>query len=342
MSSQIQYLGFVYIKSEEGKRFPGLSAVRKASKLLEKPKKAQKLHPLFACGFDTNLNMSVSPEGIIVTVSSEEEELIVMDHPMHKVSFVVAVKKTVYVVAKHDLRGKGVMFKCHGFRAKSSAIASMIAKDVAAISNNVFKKLRQTRLFVRDKSGRTAIHRKDSKLRSVTDESGEVNEVRMRAKADADTKALRQLIAQTRISVVDGTAFDAIEAISDEQKAQAQLMWDKGQEDDTFLEVIKQLQSGLSAINLSDADFVSRYMHEDETPLTLADAFEAGDTVVDDDEDEEEFTLDELQMIDFEDFSDDFARMTLMLHDDGTSHGQKMPRYAEITLDSDLFNISYI
>eukprot|EP00056_Hartaetosiga_gracilis_P016153 m.4092 g.4092 ORF g.4092 m.4092 type:complete len:346 (-) comp3805_c0_seq1:1499-2536(-) len=345
MSTQVQYLGFVYIKSEEGKRVPGLSAVRKASKLLQKPKKAHKLHPLFARGFDTLLNMAVSAEGIVVTVPSEDEELIVMNHPMHKVSFVVAVKKTVYVVAKHDLRGKGVMFKCHGFFAKSNGVASMISKDIAAISNNVFKKLRQTRVFVRDRSERSAIHRKNT-VRSIANESGDVDTVRMRGKVDADTKALRNLIAQTRISVMEGTAFDAIENISEEQSAQAQLMWDKGDEDDTFLEVVKQLQSGVSAINLSDEDFVSRYVKEDEQPITISEALD-GDSTTDDAEtvtdDEEEFSLEELQMIDFEDFSDDFARMTLMLHDDGSSSsGQRMPKYAEITLDSDLFNISYI
>lgn len=32
--------------------------------------------------------------------------------------FVVAVEKDVYVVVKHDLRGKGTMFKCHGFRCE--------------------------------------------------------------------------------------------------------------------------------------------------------------------------------------------------------------------------------
>lgn len=52
--------GFVYIKSDSDKqKAPGLSEVRKAAQLLEKPKKAQDVHPLFCRGFDTTLNMNV-------------------------------------------------------------------------------------------------------------------------------------------------------------------------------------------------------------------------------------------------------------------------------------------
>ena len=50
----------MYIKSEdENKRTPGLAAVRNASALLEKPKKAQDVHPLFGRGFDTKLSLRV-------------------------------------------------------------------------------------------------------------------------------------------------------------------------------------------------------------------------------------------------------------------------------------------
>jgi hypothetical protein len=39
-----------------------------------------------------------------------------------QIVFVVADEKDVYVVAKHDLRGKGTMFKCHGFRNESTRV----------------------------------------------------------------------------------------------------------------------------------------------------------------------------------------------------------------------------
>ena len=55
----------------------------------------------------------------------------------------VAVKKTVYFVAKHDLRRKGVMYKCHGFRVKNSARAKTLAQEIAHTCNTVFNQVGQ-------------------------------------------------------------------------------------------------------------------------------------------------------------------------------------------------------
>lgn len=59
VSMPATYSGYVYVRSEGKQRAPGLSQVRLASELLQKPKKAQNIHPLFARGFDTTLNLSV-------------------------------------------------------------------------------------------------------------------------------------------------------------------------------------------------------------------------------------------------------------------------------------------
>jgi photosystem II stability/assembly factor-like uncharacterized protein len=54
----ITYKGFIYVKHDEGQKF-SLAQVRECSALLDKPKKAQNVHPLFARGFQTKLTLRV-------------------------------------------------------------------------------------------------------------------------------------------------------------------------------------------------------------------------------------------------------------------------------------------
>eukprot|EP00043_Microstomoeca_roanoka_P004628 m.50916 g.50916 ORF g.50916 m.50916 type:complete len:344 (-) comp12577_c0_seq1:461-1492(-) len=311
MQTEVQYRGFVYIKSQkESERSPGLAEVRKASALLEKPKKAQQIHPLFCRGFDTALYMTVSEEGIMVTVPSDGEDLVVMDHPMHKVVFVVAVKKMVYVVAKHNLRGKGVMFKCHGFHTKSSELAKALGQDIGVTCNRVFKKLRQTRSFVRAQE--------PTPQPTVSAEG-----VPLRNKTDNDTRALKKILAQTRISVIQGN--DATDDVSDEAADEAERMLcgpepeESSPDLSTLDEIIRQLQKSIDAIQLEATT-------DEPAPEPEPEMFEDPEEVAP-------------QLIDYDEFSDDFARMTLYLHADSIRK-RPMPKYAEVTLDSELFDLS--
>ena len=61
---EVSYHGYVYVKGTTAV-IPGLAKVKEAYKLLKKPKVARQLHPLFARGFDTKLNMIVR-ESLIV------------------------------------------------------------------------------------------------------------------------------------------------------------------------------------------------------------------------------------------------------------------------------------
>eukprot|EP01147_Barroeca_monosierra_P008722 gene8721-1107_t len=353
--------GFVYIKSDSDKqKAPGLSEVRKAAQLLEKPKKAQDVHPLFCRGFDTTLNMNVSEEGIVVTVKTNNDQLVVMDHPMHKVVFVVAVKRTVFVVAKHNLRGKGIMFKCHGFRVKASEVAKSLSQDIALTCNYVFRKLfftvcsdhftsntiwkmemqlRQTRSFVRSQ--------RESRVNApATPSTKTSDDIPMRNKGDPDTRELRKLIAQTRISILQGN--DAVHDISAEDEANAERMLcgpepEVHENDDISVvqEIIKHLQQSIFAI---DAACESQLQEDDTEKLVSIPKDQPSQGASSDEGDEQEDALEideekfQAQLIDYDEFSDDFARMTLYLHGDSGKKKRSVPKYAEVTLDSDLFD----
>ena len=56
--ADVTYHGYVYVKGAGGV-IPGLAKVKEAYKLLKKPKAARQLHPLFARGFETKLQMMV-------------------------------------------------------------------------------------------------------------------------------------------------------------------------------------------------------------------------------------------------------------------------------------------
>ena len=61
--------------------------ISQAYALLKKPKKARKAHPLFARGFDTNLTVRCSEQGLKVFTQIESgQNMVVMDHAIHKVS----------------------------------------------------------------------------------------------------------------------------------------------------------------------------------------------------------------------------------------------------------------
>eukprot|EP00047_Mylnosiga_fluctuans_P000033 m.184519 g.184519 ORF g.184519 m.184519 type:complete len:334 (-) comp10002_c0_seq26:84-1085(-) len=143
---EVTYHGFVYVKGS-GSVVPGFAKVKEAYKLLRKPKAARKMHPLFARGFDTQLALTLSEEGVVVRIPKDGKSFIVMDHPMHKIAYVVDFGKSVCFIAKHktNKRANEVLFKCHGFETSSSDSAKKLACAIAATANEVFRKLRRTR-----------------------------------------------------------------------------------------------------------------------------------------------------------------------------------------------------
>jgi hypothetical protein len=67
--TSVTYNGYVYVKGTTGV-IPGLSKVKEAYKLLKKPKAARQMHPLFARGFDTKLDVTVYRISLFSSLSS--------------------------------------------------------------------------------------------------------------------------------------------------------------------------------------------------------------------------------------------------------------------------------
>eukprot|EP00053_Salpingoeca_punica_P015185 m.139021 g.139021 ORF g.139021 m.139021 type:complete len:295 (+) comp16645_c0_seq2:850-1734(+) len=144
------YLGFVYIMGKNN-AIPSPDKVKDAHKLLKKPKAARNVHPLFARGFDTELRVSVSEEGLLVYLMSGGQRKIVMDHPVHKIAYVVDIGRSVCFVAKRQQRGTDATYKCHGFETASAAKAKELACLIAKNANSLFKKLRRSRWVCKEK-----------------------------------------------------------------------------------------------------------------------------------------------------------------------------------------------
>lgn len=159
VSCEVKYHGFVYVNGGDG-LIPGTDKVQEAFKLLKKPKKAQKAHPLFARGFDTTLTMRCSEQGLKVFVKAEDgTNNTVMDHVIHKVAFVMNNGKSVIFLAKRRMDSVHDQFKCHGFETSSSNTAKQLAAHIVATCNSVFRKLRRTRKRIRqhtEKKGKEA------------------------------------------------------------------------------------------------------------------------------------------------------------------------------------------
>eukprot|EP00035_Acanthoeca_spectabilis_P039444 m.62211 g.62211 ORF g.62211 m.62211 type:complete len:311 (-) comp9604_c0_seq2:1145-2077(-) len=160
VSCEVKYHGFVYVNGGAGV-VPGLDKVQEAVALLKKPKKARKAHPLFARGFEQQLTMRVSEQGLKVLVNSEEQgkNMVVMDHAIHKIAFVCNQGKSVLFIAKRRIDSTVDQFKCHGFETTSQKTAKQLASHLVSTCNSVFRKLRRTRKQIRkktEKDGRSA------------------------------------------------------------------------------------------------------------------------------------------------------------------------------------------
>eukprot|EP00043_Microstomoeca_roanoka_P019285 m.215218 g.215218 ORF g.215218 m.215218 type:complete len:268 (-) comp16973_c2_seq2:314-1117(-) len=138
----VRYRGFVYI-DQPGGGLPETSAVERAAKLLKSRKKtAQSMHPLFARGLDTKLQLEVTPSGVKVTVPSKDgPDPIVMNQPMHKIVLVIDIGTCTCFIVQRPGKGK---YKCHSFETGSSKMARELAFESAHMCNKLFRKVRQS------------------------------------------------------------------------------------------------------------------------------------------------------------------------------------------------------
>lgn len=159
VTCQIKYHGFVYVDGGENDGdaaftpIPQQDKIKEAYTLLKKPKKARKAHPLFARGFDTKLSLRCAEQGLKISVKDDSgSNQVVMDHPIHKIAFVMNQGKSVLFIAKRRMDSTHDQFKCHGFETDSSKTAVSLATHIIATCNSVFRKLRKTRKQIRKKT----------------------------------------------------------------------------------------------------------------------------------------------------------------------------------------------
>ena len=135
----VMYRGFVHIDKPSG-GLPDPKAIQKAAKLLKSGQKtARAMHPLFARGLDTKLDLQVTRTGLLVTIPVNPTPSVVMNHSMHKIAYVTDINKSVCFIVKREGKGK---FKCHSFECDSKDDAHEAARQTAQRCNEVFRKVR--------------------------------------------------------------------------------------------------------------------------------------------------------------------------------------------------------
>eukprot|EP00039_Didymoeca_costata_P008789 m.116508 g.116508 ORF g.116508 m.116508 type:complete len:298 (+) comp14233_c0_seq1:169-1062(+) len=187
VSCEVRYHGFVYVDGGDG-IIPGTDKVKDAYQLLRKPKKARKAHPLFARGFDTELTLRCSELGLKVSVKDEfGTNMIVMDHMIHKIAFVMNSGKSVLFLAKRRLDTTRDQFKCHGFETASSSTAKQLATHIVTTCNSVFRKLRKTRKQIRKRTEKEGKKAPNVQLAAPSTEEA----ARLRAELQAEVEAAK-------------------------------------------------------------------------------------------------------------------------------------------------------
>lgn len=226
VTCQIKYHGFVYVDGGENNGdaaftpIPGTDKITEAYKLLKRPKKARKAHPLFARGFDTSLTLRCSEQGLKVSVKSEDgSNMVVMDHHIHKIAFVMNQGKSVLFIAKRRMDSTQDQFKCHGFETDSSKTAVGLATHIISTCNSVFRKLRRTRKQIRKRTEKEGGKVPDIKPKGEAT-SEEADRLRQELQAEVDAaKSYRQSL-QLALSSLDDEEDD--EDSEDEDAAKMQ------------------------------------------------------------------------------------------------------------------------
>lgn len=152
MNTKVKYLGYIHTDMVEGSGRPGIKEVKLVHEMLQKKnqKKAREMHPLFARGFDASLALEVSDKGMCVTLPASESksksEEVVMNQPLHKIAYVAAISKQLYVMMKRT--GGPGKYRCHGFVMDNEVTATECTKTISRFTNEAFARLRHvTRLL---------------------------------------------------------------------------------------------------------------------------------------------------------------------------------------------------
>eukprot|EP00040_Diaphanoeca_grandis_P016306 m.84071 g.84071 ORF g.84071 m.84071 type:complete len:311 (-) comp25705_c0_seq1:88-1020(-) len=211
VTCDVKYHGFVYVNGGTG-FVPDLGKVKEAHKLLMRPKKAQKTHPLFARGFDTLLTLRCSEQGLKVFLRNESgQNMAVMDHAVYKIAFVCNLNKTVVFVAKRRIDSSVDQFKCHGFEVSSQKTAKQLATHLCNTCNSVFRKLRRTRKQIRTRKEQEG-HAAPVTNTNIQPSKEEAERLKAELQAEVDAaKAYRQSL-QMALSSLDEEDDDEEEA----------------------------------------------------------------------------------------------------------------------------------
>jgi len=270
VSCEVKYHGFVYVNGGDG-LIPGTDKVQEAFKLLKKPKKAQKAHPLFARGFDTTLTMRCSEQGLKVFVKAEDgTNNTVMDHVIHKVAFVMNNGKSVIFLAKRRMDSVHDQFKCHGFETSSSNTAKQLAAHIVATCNSVFRKLRRTRKRIRqhtEKKGKEAPKVEQSTAGPSTEEAE-----RLRRELQAEVEAAKEYRESLQMALAE---LDEEESAEDEAEAAAAAAGGSGMQIN-----YEEFADEFAQISLD----IARAVAESGERRTLMLDMDGGEAEVDDDE----------------------------------------------------------
>lgn len=192
MIYDVLYRGYVHVDRPEG-GLPAVGAIQKAVRLLKEKhqKTARAMHPLFARGLDTPLTLCLSTVGLKVTLTPEAgKEAVVMNHPLHKVAYVLDMGTTVCFIVKRAGKGK---FNCHGFEMSNAKNAHTIATKTAELCNDLFSKVRRVSHRVKRKS-------------KVAGPKGGAGDVQLTSEmADSDGHAVQEAIREVEAGQDDST-----------------------------------------------------------------------------------------------------------------------------------------
>eukprot|EP00730_Choanoeca_flexa_P002016 TRINITY_DN10877_c0_g1_i2.p4 TRINITY_DN10877_c0_g1~~TRINITY_DN10877_c0_g1_i2.p4 ORF type:complete len:255 (+),score=85.02 TRINITY_DN10877_c0_g1_i2:5462-6226(+) len=217
----VKYLGFVYIEKDTG-GLPDPPSIRKACNLLKnKPKEARKLHPLFARGFETPLELQAKPSGLQVdAVGKDGTRATVLNNPIHKIAFVCDIGACSMFLVKRGGPGK---FKCHCFVSEPASEAKEIAQSTAQVCNSMFRRVRKS------------VRKMTRKPRSSSASSGEL--------ASADIAKASELAAKKAAE-----AKQAVEEMDEDEPASPP----KARRGTTTIDYIEGVGDDLAALVLGE------------------------------------------------------------------------------------------
>eukprot|EP00047_Mylnosiga_fluctuans_P022290 m.117246 g.117246 ORF g.117246 m.117246 type:complete len:250 (-) comp9204_c1_seq3:136-885(-) len=181
--AEVFYRGYVHVDCREG-ALPSLAVVQKAAALLKEKnqKTARAMHPLFARGLDTPLQLEVSDAGLKVSI---KDGAVVMNNQLHKVAFVLDLGSFVCFIVKRASHGK---FNCHGFEVGTAKQANVLAMRTAELCNELFSKARRVSHRVKRRAAPKPPGKTAEEIQEAVKMTSEM--------AETDAKAIQEAIQE--------------------------------------------------------------------------------------------------------------------------------------------------